>query len=78
MPVITPLIILLLPLAWICWKLFDGLRTMEIRMGVGVVLSGYDNPILFWTVFALQCAFAGLLVAIIGFITLVLPHLTMT
>jgi ABC-type Fe3+-siderophore transport system permease subunit len=78
MPVVMLLIILLLPLAWICWKLFTGLRSMEIRMGVGVVLSRYDNPILFWTVFALQCAFASLLVGTFGFIVFVLPHLTMT
>jgi hypothetical protein len=46
--------------------------------GCGVVLSRYDNPILFWTVFALQCAFASLLVGTFGFIVFVLPHLTMT
>ena len=70
--------ILLLLLGRICWKLFNGLRAMEIRTGVGVVLSRYDDPTLFWAVFALQSAFAGLLVAIIGFITFILPHLTMT
>ena len=78
MEVIFFVAILLLLLGRICWKLFNGLRAMEIRMGVGVVLSRYENPLLFWAVFALQSAFASLLVAIIGFITLVAPHLTMT
>jgi hypothetical protein len=68
------LAVLLLPLGWICWKLIGSLWAMEIRMGVGVVLYRYENPILFWAVITIQCAFTGLLLAIIGFITLILPH----
>ena|SRR5215475_1687262 len=33
MPVVMLVIILLVPLAWICWKQLTGLRAMEIRTG---------------------------------------------
>ena len=78
MPVAALILLSLLPLAWICWKLFNSLRLMEIHMGVGVVLSRYDNPALFWAVIGIQAALIGLLLAVIGYVTLVLPNHVMS
>jgi hypothetical protein len=47
------------------WKLLNSLITMQIRMGVGVILSRYDSPLLFWFVIALQCLGIGALLAVI-------------
>jgi hypothetical protein len=47
------------------WILFNSLRTMQIGMGMGVVLSRYENPRLFWCVITLQCALIGALLAIL-------------
>src|SRR5258706_1645498 len=46
-------------------KLFNSLRTMQIQMGVGVVLLRYESPLLFWFVIAFQCLVIGALLAII-------------
>ncbi len=50
---------------WMSCKLFNSLRTMKIKMGVGVVLLRYESPSLFWVVIAFQCLAIGALLAII-------------
>jgi hypothetical protein len=59
-------------------KLFKSLRTMQIRMGVGVVLSVYENALLFWIVVALQCLAVGGLLAIVYVVYFVLPNQVMS
>ena len=78
MPVTLFLILVLLPFAWICWKLFNSLRAMEVGIGVGVVLSGDENPTLFRAVIAVQCGLIVLLLAIIWYVTLVLLNPVMS
>ena len=43
-------------------------------MGVGVMLSKYENPLLFWIVIALQCLMVGVLLAIMYVPIFVLPN----
>jgi hypothetical protein len=54
----------LFALALISLKLFNSLRNMQIQMGVGVVLSRYESPLLFWFVIAFQCSVIGVLLGI--------------
>jgi hypothetical protein len=55
-------------------KLFNSLRVMQIRMGAGVVISSYENPLLFWLAIALQCLALGALLAMIYTFHFVLPE----
>ena len=59
---------------WVAAKLFHGLRTMEIQMGVGIVLRRSESPLLFWAVIAIQCLAIGVEVAIIYFMIFILPN----
>jgi hypothetical protein len=45
---------------------------------MGVVLSRYDHPLLFWTVIAVQCLVLGVLFAIIYGVFFVLPYQVMS
>jgi hypothetical protein len=74
MPVILLLPVLILAFALIGLKLFNSLRTMQIRMGVGVVLSMYESPLLFWTMIALQSLALGALFAVVYVACFVLPN----
>jgi hypothetical protein len=53
MQVVTILLPVIVAFALVSLKLFNSLRTMQIQMGVGVVLSRYESPLLFWFVIAL-------------------------
>ena len=64
--------------AGMCFKLFQSLQAMEIGMGAGVVLSRYENPILFWAVITIQCAAIGGSFAIIWYVVFVLPNQVMS
>jgi hypothetical protein len=75
MQVISILFVVMVAFALVALKLFNSLRTMQIEMGVGVVLS---NPLLFWLVIALQCLAVGGLVAIIYLACFILPNSVMS
>lgn len=47
---------------------------MQIQMGVGVVVSMYESPILFWLVISLQCLAMGALLAVIYAAYFILPN----
>jgi hypothetical protein len=66
--------ILLLALAATVLAVFRSFRTMQIRMGLGVVISGYENPVLFWMMVALQCLALIAVLAIIGVVCFVSPR----
>jgi hypothetical protein len=74
MSVLTILFLVILALALMSFKLFNSLRTMQIQMGVGVVLLRYESPVLFWFVIALQCLVIGALLAIIYSMFFVFPN----
>jgi|tagenome__1003787_1003787.scaffolds.fasta_scaffold19737744_2 hypothetical protein len=78
MQVISILFVVMVAFALVALKLFNSLRTMQIQMGVGVVLSKYENPLLFWLVIALQCLAVGGLVAIIYLACFILPNSVMS
>jgi hypothetical protein len=61
-------------LALASWKLLNSLNNAKIRMGVGVILSRYDSPWLFWLVIALQCLALGVLLAVLYLMFFVLPY----
>ncbi|MFG3598338.1 hypothetical protein [Bradyrhizobium sp. RDI18] len=65
MHVLTMLLPVFLAFALMLCKLFNSLRTMEVQMGMGVVLLRYESPSLFWFVIAFQCLVIGALLAII-------------
>jgi hypothetical protein len=65
MPVVLILFPVIFAFVLMSWKLFNSLRTTQIQMGVGVVLSRYESPLMFWFVIALQCLVIGALFAII-------------
>ena len=78
MQVISLLSVVAFALALMALKLFNSLRTMQVQMGVGVVLSRYDSPPLFWLVIGLQCLAVGALLAIIHAAYFVLPNQIMS
>jgi hypothetical protein len=59
-------------------KLFNDLRTMQIRMGIGVVLLRYEHPVLFWLMIGLECLVIGVLLTIVYWVFFVLPHQIMS
>jgi hypothetical protein len=78
MDVITILFVVVLAFVLMALKLFNSLRTMQVRMGVGVVLSRYENPVLFWIEIALQSLAMGVPFAIIYVTVFVLPNAVMS
>ena len=78
MQVTSLLSVVAFALALMALKLFNSLRTMQVQMGVGVVLSRYDSPPLFWVVIGLQCLVLGALLAIIHAVCFVLPNQIMS
>jgi len=42
-------------------KLFNSLRNMEVQMGISVVLTRNESPVLFWSV---QCVAVGIYLAL--------------
>ncbi len=78
MPVVTILLPVIVAFALMSLKLFNSLRTMQIKMGVGVVLLRYESPILYWFVIGFQCLVIGALLAIIYSVFFVLPNHVMS
>lgn len=78
MQVLTMLLPAFLAFVLMSCKLFNSLRTMEIQMGMGVVLSNYESPSLFWFVIAFQCLVIGALLAIIYWPVFVFPNQVMS
>ena len=74
MQVISIVVVVLVAFALMALKLFNSLRTMQIQMGVGVVVSMYESPLLFWLVIALQCLGIGALLAVIYAAYFILPN----
>jgi len=56
----------------------DRLRSMNIYMGVGMFLSRYESPFLFWLMIAWQCLVLGALFATIYVPIFVLPNQIMS
>ena len=77
MPAIDIIFVVIVGFALMALKLFNSLRAMQIQMGVGVVLSVYESPVLFWIVMALQCLALGALLALIYVACFVLPNSVM-
>jgi hypothetical protein len=71
-------VVVVIGFAWMTGKLFNSLRQIEIRLGVGLVLAKRDNPLLFWSVVGIQCLGVGVLLAIIYYAIFVLPNRTMS
>jgi len=78
MQVATMLLPILIAFILMSCKLFNSLRTMKVYMGVGVVLSKYESPSMFWLVIALQCLVIGALLAIIYVPIFILPNQIMS
>jgi hypothetical protein len=78
MQVLTMLLPVFLAFALMSCKLFNSLRTMEVQMGMGVVLLRYESPSLFWFVIAFQCLVIGVLFAIIYWSFFILPNQVMS
>jgi hypothetical protein len=74
MPAFLILLSITVVFGWVAAKLFHGLRTMEIQMGVGVALRRSESPLLFWAVIAIQCLAVGVEVAIMYFMVFILPN----
>ena len=70
--------LVVLAFALMSLKLFNDLRTMRIRMGIGVVLLRYEHPLLFWLMIGLECLVIGALLAIIYSVFFVLPYQIMS
>jgi hypothetical protein len=78
MQVATMLLPFVIAFVWMSCKLFNSLRSMNIYMGVGLVLSRYENPFLFWLVITFQCLLLGALFATIYVPIFVLPNQIMS
>ena len=66
--------ILLLALAATLLAVFRSFRTMQVGMGLGVVISRYENPVLFWMTVALQFVALVAVLVIIGVVCFVSPR----
>ena len=55
MQVIPIELVVMIAFALIVVKLFNSLRSMQIQMGAGVIVSRDESPLLFWLVIVLQC-----------------------
>jgi hypothetical protein len=78
MQVTSILLLVVIAFAWVAFKVFNCLRTMRIHMGVGVIVSKYENPLLFWLVIALQCLAMGALLGVIYAACFILPNSVMS
>ena len=78
MPVTLILFFVMCLFALAALKLFNSLRTMQFQMGVGVVLSRYESPALFWLMIVLQCLAVGVPFGIIYSVFFVLPNQIMS
>jgi hypothetical protein len=78
MPIATMLLPVCLAFALMSCKLFNSLRLMEVRMGMGVMLSRYESPSLFWLMIGFQCLAVGALFGIIYSVYFVLPNQVMS
>jgi hypothetical protein len=78
MQVTAMLLPVFLAFALMSCKLFNSLRTMEVQMGMGVVLPRYESPSLFWFVIAFQCSVIGVLFAMLYWPFFVLPNQVMS
>ena len=78
MPVVTMLLPVCIAFMLMSCRLFNSLRTMEIQMGMGVVLLRYESPLLFWFVVGFQCLVIGALLAIIYLAFFILPNQVMS
>jgi hypothetical protein len=74
MPVVTMLLPVCIAFVLMSCRLFNSLRTMEIQMGMDVVLLRYESPLLFWFVVGFQCLVIGALLAIIYVAFVILPN----
>ena len=74
MPVVTMLLPVVAAFVLMSLKLFNSLRTLQIQMGLGIVLSSDESPLMFWFVIAFQCLVIGVLLAIIYAAFFVLPN----
>jgi hypothetical protein len=75
------ILILLVPtivLALLSFILFGSLRSMEMQVGFGGVLSRWENPLLFWLMVALQISGILVLLAIIYWEIFILPDMVMS
>lgn len=73
MQVISIVFAVMVAFALMTLKLFNSLRTMQIQMGVGVIVSKYEGPVLFWLVIALQRLAVGALLAILYVVCFIFP-----
>ena len=78
MQMLTMLLPVFLAFVLMSFRLFNSLRTMEIQMGMGVVLLRYESPSLFWFVIAFQCLVIGALLAIVYWPVFVFPSQIMS
>jgi hypothetical protein len=78
MQVISIVFVVTVAFALMALKLFNSLRTMRIQMGVGVIVSRYESPAIFWLVIALQCFAVGALLGIIYVACFILPNSVMS
>jgi len=76
MPVIATLVVfgVLLAFAWLVLKLFNSLRSMEIKIAFGAVLTRYESPLLFWIGIGLQGLGLSAVFGVIYYILCVLPN----
>lgn len=74
MSVVTMLLPVVVAFVLMSLKLFNSLRTLQVQMGVGIVLSRDESPLMFWFVIAVQCLVIGALLAIIYAAFFVLPN----
>lgn len=56
MPATLILLGVMVAFALVGFRLFNGLRTMQLQLGFGAILLRYESPSLFWLAIALQRA----------------------
>jgi hypothetical protein len=78
MQVIPIALVVMIAFALIVVKLFNSLRSMQIQMGAGVIVSRDESPLLFWLVIVLQCLAVGVLLGIIYVACFILPNSVMS
>jgi hypothetical protein len=73
MQVFETLIISIIAFAFASWRLFQGLRTLQVRWG-DLTFALDETPLTFWLIIGVQCMAVGLCLGIMFLIFVVFPH----
>lgn len=61
--------------ALLAFSMFRNLRSMEMHVGLGVILSRWESPLLFWLMIILKFSVLAAVLALIYWTVFILPYI---